>query len=80
MCSSDLKLGSTFNAATAAHDLGLIELALGNVDAAIARCEEALALARVGGRSPATPASSRALWLIVDMVSNPDEAVCGVAA
>src|SRR5204862_5733832 len=44
-----VKLGSTFNAATAAHDLGLIELALGDVAAAIERCEEALALARIGG-------------------------------
>jgi len=43
------KLGSTFNAATVARDVGLIELALGNVGAAIERCEEALELARAGG-------------------------------
>jgi predicted ATPase len=56
-----VKLGSTFNAATAAHDLGLIELALGNVDAAIARCEEALALARVGGTPQLVAACLRSL-------------------
>jgi tetratricopeptide (TPR) repeat protein len=55
------KLGSTFNAATAAHDLGLIELALGNVDAAIERCEEALALARVGGTPQLVAACLRSL-------------------
>jgi tetratricopeptide (TPR) repeat protein len=55
------KLGSTFNAATAAHDLGLIELALGDVDAAIERCEEALALARVGGTPQLVAACLRSL-------------------
>jgi predicted ATPase/DNA-binding SARP family transcriptional activator len=56
-----IKLGSTFNAATAAHDLSLIELALGNVDAAIERCEEALALARVGGTPQLVAACLRSL-------------------
>jgi len=56
-----VKLGSTFNAATAAHDLGLVELALGEVDAAIERCEEALALARVGGTPQLVAACLRSL-------------------
>jgi tetratricopeptide (TPR) repeat protein len=55
------KLGSTFNAATAKHDLGLIELVLGDVGAAIERCEEALALARIGGTPQLVAACLRSL-------------------
>jgi non-specific serine/threonine protein kinase len=43
------------------HDLSLIELVLGDVGAAIERCEEALALARMGGTPQLVAACLRSL-------------------